>query len=132
VLRMISNAPRIWGARTLSDLTSMRYTNVKRMLIFLEQSILRGTSWVVFEPNSEPLWKSIRRDVGQFLTGVQNSGALVGRTPQEAFFVKCDAENNPPDSIDLGFVIVDIGVAIVRPAEFIVFRIGQKVQGEGE
>jgi phage tail sheath protein FI len=129
VLRNIGGAPRIWGARTLSDRN--KYVPVKRTLIMIEQSIQRGTNWVVFEPNDEPLWKSIRRDVGRFLAGIHSSGALTGRTPQEAYFVQCNAENNPPESIDLGFVFVDIGVAIVKPAEFIVFRIGQQDLRQG-
>jgi hypothetical protein len=129
VLRMISGALRVWGARTLAEQASpWRYVNVRRTFMMIEESIQRGTAWVVFEPNDETLWKSIRRDIRAFLEQIYRSGALVGRTPDEAFYVKCDAENNPPDSVDAGFVVVDIGIAVVRPAEFIVFRIGQHAE----
>ena len=95
----------------------------------LEQSIARGTQWVVFEPNDASLWKAIRRDVSAFLNLIWRSGALMGRTADEAFFVKCDEETNPPESIEAGRVIIMIGVAPVRPAEFVIFRIGQHASG---
>jgi phage tail sheath protein FI len=126
ILRMISGAPLIWGARTLEDGT---YVSTQRTLLMIEQSIKQGTNWMVFEPNDEPLWQAARRDIGQFLAGIHRAGALRGKTPQEAYFVQCNAENNPPESRDLGFLIVEIGVAIVKPAEFIIFRIGQQIEG---
>jgi phage tail sheath protein FI len=97
----------------------------------IEESIAQSTRWIVFEPNDQSLWKSIRRDIGAFLTRLWRDGALMGATPDEAFFVKCDAETNPPDVIDAGQVVTLIGVAPVKPAEFIIFRISQS-QGNVE
>jgi hypothetical protein len=115
-----------WGARTLdSDSSEWRYLNVRRLFIMIEQSIARSTRWIVFEPNDRSLWKSIRRDINAFLTMTWRSGALMGRTPSEAFFCQCDEETNPPESIDLGMVVTVIGIAPVKPAEFIVFRLHQ-------
>lgn len=117
---------RLWGARTLADSSSeYRYVNVRRMINMIKESIAQGTRWVVFEPNDYTLWKSIRRDIGAFLTGLWRSGALLGRTPEQAFFVKCDEETNPQDVIDAGMVVTLIGIAPVKPAEFVVFRISQ-------
>jgi phage tail sheath protein FI len=116
---------RIWGARTLSSDPAWRYLNVRRLFNFLEESILLGTEWVVFEPNDDRLWSSIRRNVAAFLTEQWRQGALFGRTAAEAFYVKCDEENNPRESIDLGQVVCEIGVAPVKPAEFVVFRLAQ-------
>jgi phage tail sheath protein FI len=93
----------------------------------IKESIEQGTRWVVFEPNDDTLWRSIRRDVGAFLTGLWRRGALRGATPDEAFYVKCDAETNSTDVIDRGEVVTEIGVCIVKPAEFIIFRIGQSL-----
>jgi len=120
---------RVWGARTLSSDASWRYINVRRLFNFVEESIKRGTQWVVFEPNDMNLWSRIRRDITAFLTMVWSSGALFGRTPAEAFYVKCDEENNPPAARDLGQVIIDIGIAPVKPAEFVIFRISQWASG---
>ncbi|GAA3838411.1 phage tail sheath family protein [Saccharothrix violaceirubra] len=116
---------RIWGARTLSSDPAWRYLNVRRLFNFLEESILLGTQWVVFEPNDDRLWSSIRRNITAFLTEQWRQGALFGRTPAEAFYVKCDRDNNPQESIDLGQVVCEIGVAPVKPAEFVVFRLAQ-------
>ena len=91
----------------------------------MRESIDEGTQWVVFEPNSQALWSKITRNVSAFLTVVWRSGALFGATPQEAFYVKCDAETNPPEVRDLGQVVTEIGVAVVKPAEFVIFRISQ-------
>ncbi len=120
---------RVWGARMLADLPEWRYVNVRRLFNQLEESIEEGTSWVVFEPNDMALWKAIRRDVGAFLTLQWRQGALMGATPEEAFFVKCDEETNPPDVIDAGMVVTVIGIAPVKPAEFVIFRIGQGAGG---
>jgi phage tail sheath protein FI len=115
-----------WGARTVDDASSeWRYLNVRRLFIMIEQSIARSTRWIVFEPNDRTLWKSIRRDIGAFLTHLWRDGALMGRTPAEAFFCQCDEETNPPDVIDLGMVVTMVGIAPVKPAEFIVFRLHQ-------
>jgi uncharacterized protein len=120
---------RVWGARTLSSDPEWRYLNVRRLFNFIEESILNGTSWVVFEPNDEYLWESVQRTVSAFLQRVWRTGGLIGRTPQEAYYVKCDAENNPVESRDAGNLIIEIGVAPVKPAEFVVFRISQLPQG---
>ncbi|MEV7842633.1 phage tail sheath family protein [Streptomyces cyaneofuscatus] len=116
---------RIWGARTLSSDPAWRYLNVRRLFNYLEESILLGTQWVVFEPNDDRLWSSIRRNVTAFLTEEWRRGALFGRTAEEAFYVRCDRSNNPQESIDLGQVVCEIGVAPVKPAEFVVFRLAQ-------
>jgi phage tail sheath protein FI len=121
---------RVWGARTLADAASeWRYLNVRRLFNMIEESIAEATRWIVFEPNDRVLWKSIRRDVGAFLTRVWLDGALMGRTAGEAFFVKCDEETNPPEQIDAGVVTAIIGIAPVKPAEFVVFRISQHAAG---
>jgi phage tail sheath protein FI len=120
---------RVWGARTLSSDPAWRYVNVRRLFNFVEKSIERGTQWVVFEPNDADLWARVRRDVGAFLTGVWRSGALFGLTREEAFFVKCDAETNPPDVRDRGQLIIEIGLAPVKPAEFVIFRLSQFTGG---
>jgi phage tail sheath protein FI len=121
---------RIWGARTLAPSASnWRYLNVRRLFNMMEESIAGSTRWVVFEPNDRPLWKSIERDVGAFLTLLWRQGALQGASPREAFFVKCDEETNTQDEIDAGRVVTVIGVAPVKPAEFVIFRIGQSQAG---
>jgi phage tail sheath protein FI len=117
---------RVWGARTIAaEASEWRYLNVRRLFNMVEESIARGTRWVVFEPNDRPLWRDIVRDVSAFLRTIWRDGALMGRTAEEAFFVQCDEETNPPESIDQGRVIIKVGIAPVKPAEFIVFRIGQ-------
>ncbi|MCB0075870.1 MAG: phage tail sheath family protein [Anaerolineales bacterium] len=120
---------RVWGARTLSSDARWRYINVRRLFSNVEESLLQGTNWIVFEPNDELLWSAVRRDVGAYLTTVWRSGALFGRTPEQAFFVRCDAETNPPEVRDLGYCIIEVGIAPVKPAEFVVFRISQKEEG---
>jgi hypothetical protein len=120
---------RVWGARTLSSDASWRYLNVRRLFNFCEASIERGTQWVVFEPNDFDLWQRIKADIRAFLNNVYLNGALFGATADDAFFVKCDEETNPPSIRDAGMVITEIGISPVKPAEFVVFRIGQMVQG---
>jgi phage tail sheath protein FI len=126
-IRNINGNIAVWGARTIGgDLNSeWKYINVRRVMLYLRESIDEGTQWVVFEPNDIALWGKIRRNVSAFLTNVWRSGALFGASPEEAFYVKCDAELNPPEVRDLGQVVTEIGVAIVRPAEFVIFRIAQ-------
>jgi phage tail sheath protein FI len=102
---------------------------VRRLFNFLEESILKGTQGVVFEPNDRSLWKRIIRDVSAFLRIQWSEGKLVGDKPEKAFFVKCDEETNPPESVDLGRVITIIGVAPSKPAEFVIFRIKQTRAG---
>jgi phage tail sheath protein FI len=116
---------RVWGARTLSSDPSWRYLNVRRLFNYLEESILNGTQWVVFEPNDDALWARIRRTISAFLVNEWRKGALFGLTPDEAFYVRCDRETNPAESIDIGQVICEVGVAPVKPAEFVVFRLAQ-------
>ena len=117
---------RIWGARTLARQDqSWRYINVRRLFIFIEESIRRGTQWVVFEPNDADLWARVRRTVGSFLHNLWMQGALVGATPEQAFFILCDETNNPAGSVDEGRLVVDVGIAPVKPAEFVIFRISQ-------
>jgi hypothetical protein len=127
VIRQFNGNTTVWGAHTLAgkEKAEYRYINVRRLLLFLRESIDEGTQWVVFEPNTPDLWQKITRNVTAFLTNVWRSGALFGTTPQEAFYVKCDAETNPPEVRDLGQVVTEIGVAPVKPAEFVIFRISQ-------
>ena len=116
---------RVWGARTLSSDAEWRYLNVRRLFNYLEESILLGTQWVVFEPNDHALWARIRRTISAFLVNEWRKGALFGTTPDEAFFVKCDDETNPAEGIDAGQVVCQIGVAPVKPAEFVIFQLSQ-------
>jgi len=126
-IRVLNGNIFAWGARTVGGDANadLKYINVRRTLLFLRKSIDEGTQWVVFEPNSPALWQKITRNVTAFLTNVWRAGALFGTTAQEAFYVKCDAETNPPELRELGQVVTEIGVAIVRPAEFVIFRISQ-------
>jgi phage tail sheath protein FI len=119
---------RVWGARTLSSDPAWRYINVRRLFLFLEESIDEGTQWVVFEPNGEPLWALVRQTVTNFLTTVWRSGALAGTTPDEAFFVACDRTTMTEDDLQNGRLICVVGVAPVYPAEFVIFRIQQMTQ----
>jgi phage tail sheath protein FI len=116
---------RVWGARTLSSEAEWRYLNVRRLFNYLEESIMAGTQWVVFEPNDDALWARIRRTISAFLVNEWRKGALFGLTPDEAFYVKCDRETNPAEGIDAGQVVCEIGVAPVKPAEFVIFRLAQ-------
>ncbi len=120
---------RVWGARTLSSDPEWRYVNVRRLFNYVEKSILNGTNWVVFEPNDRYLWSAVNRTISMFLRRVWRSGALFGNTPEEAFYVKCDAENNPEEDRDAGVLTVDIGISPVKPAEFVVFRLSQFSEG---
>lgn len=120
----------VWGARTVAPPgNEWRYLSVRRLFSMMEKSIERSTRWCVFEPNDEDLWAKIRRDVGAFLMMLWREGALMGATPEEAFFVQCDRETNPPESVDLGQVVTIIGAAPVKPAEFVIFRISQSAAG---
>ena len=127
VIRSLNGAVTVWGARTRADEahSDFKYVSTRRFFNFLRKSIDQGTQWVVFEPNTPALWQSITRNVTAFLMNVWRAGALFGNTPQQAFYVKCDADTNAPDQRELGWVVIEVGVAIVRPAEFVIFRIGQ-------
>jgi len=116
---------RVWGARTLSSDPAWRYVNIRRLFNYLEKSILNATQFAVFEPNDPALWGKLSRSISSFLIGEWRKGALFGRTPDEAFYVKCDDETNPADVIDSGQVVCQIGVAPVKPAEFVVFQLSQ-------
>lgn len=117
---------RVYGARTMTSDSMWKYINVRRLFIFVEQSIDRGTQWAVFEPNNEPTWSAIRTAISAFLRTVWRNGALMGTTQDEAFFVKCDRTTMTQDDIDNGRLICLIGIAPVKPAEFVIFRISQK------
>ncbi|MFI0806588.1 phage tail sheath family protein [Streptomyces echinatus] len=123
---------RVWGARTLSSDPAWRYLNIRRYFNYLEESILIGTQWVVFEPNDHALWARIRRNISAFLVNEWRAGALFGQRPEEAYYVKCDEETNPPESVDVGRVVCEIGIAPVKPAEFVIFRLAQFSSGNGE
>ena len=128
VIRDFRNAGKgvlVWGARTMSSDPEWKYVNVRRFFIFLEQSIDRGLQWVVFEPNHEATWMAVRTAVTNFLLAQWRNGAMVGSTPDDAFFVKCDRSTMTQDDIDNGRLVCLVGIAPLRPAEFVIFRIGQ-------
>jgi phage tail sheath protein FI len=116
---------RVWGSRTLSSDPEWRYLNIRRLFIYITQSIMEGTRWAVFEPNDEQLWSSLRRDIGAFLTRTWSEGALFGSSPEQGFYVKCDEETNTPEVVEAGQVVMEIGIAPVKPGEFVSFRICQ-------
>jgi len=129
-LRALPAAGRVvWGARTLQGndrlASEWKYIPVRRTALFLEESLYRGTHWVVFEPNAEPLWAQIRLNIGAFMNNLFRQGAFAGTTPREAFFVKCDAETTTQDDVNLGIVNIVVGFAPLKPAEFVVIRLQQ-------
>lgn len=123
---------RVWGGRTLSSDGAWRYINVRRLFILVGASLDVGMQWVVFEPNDSTLWAKVRRDVTSFLRVIWRTGALFGTTPEQAFYVKCDEEVNPPEVRDLGQLIIEVGLAPVKPAEFVIFRISQWAGADAE
>jgi phage tail sheath protein FI len=127
LIRPLTGAFRVWGARTVGGDANgeYRYISTRRYFNYLRESIEEGTQFVVFEPNSPALWERIKRTVGGFLLNEWRSGALFGTTPDKAFFIRCDADTNPPEIREAGQVVTEIGVAIVKPAEFVIFRIQQ-------
>jgi hypothetical protein len=126
VIRRFSGVgPVLWGARTTSSDPEWRYLNLRRFFLFVEQSVEAATKWAVFEPNDPTLWKAITLSVSSFLRPQWAIGALVGQKEEQAFYVKCDAETNPPESRDLGRVITEVGLAVVKPAEFVILRFSQ-------
>ena len=129
IRNLINYGNVIWGARTLSSDSQWTYVAVRRLFIYVEQSLKQSLQWVVFEPNDQQLWSSVSRDISAFLTILWQQGGLFGSTAQEAYFVTCDASNNPPETRALGQLYVDIGLAAVYPAEFVVIRITQKTAG---
>jgi Bacteriophage tail sheath protein len=128
VIRPFGGSPTVYGARTLGGDRNgeYRYLNVRRFMNFLKESIDEGTQFVVFEPNNPALWQRIIRSVSDFLYNQWRDGALFGETAKQAFYVKCDAETNPPSVREAGQVITEIGVAVTKPAEFVIFRIQQQ------
>lgn len=130
-LRSFPAAGRVvWGSRTLRGADRLadewKYVPVRRIALYLEESLYRGTHWVVFEPNDEPLWAQIRLSIGAFMNGLFRQGAFKGRTPREAYLVKCDAETTTQADIDLGIVNILVGFAPLKPAEFVVITFQQK------
>jgi phage tail sheath protein FI len=123
----------VWGSRTLrgADLLAddYKYVPIRRLALFIEESLYRGTQWVVFEPNDEPLWAQIRLNVGAFMHNLFRQGAFQGKTPQEAYFVKCDKDTTPQNDINLGIVNIVVGFAPLRPAEFVIIKI-QQIAGQ--
>jgi hypothetical protein len=118
-----------WGARTLFGADQMaddyKYVPVRRLALYIEESLYRGTQWVVFEPNDEPLWAQIRLNVGAFMQELFRQGAFQGQTPKDAYFVKCDSETTPQDQINLGIVNIVVGFAPLKPAEFVIIQLQQ-------
>ena len=119
---------RVWGARTASSDGNWKYINVRRLFIFIEETIKANTDWAVFEPNDEVLWVRVQRTIEVFLTNLWRGGSLVGTSPDQAFFVNIGRATMSQDDIDNGRLICVIGVAPVKPAEFVIFRITQKTR----
>ncbi len=120
---------RLWGARTISSDPEWKYINIRRYLLYLERSLDEGTQGAVFEPNGESLWATVRQRAEEFLDAQWRSGALMGRRPDDAYFVRCDRTTMTQDDIDNGRLVALVGVAPVRPAEFVILRIGQPTAG---
>jgi phage tail sheath protein FI len=127
VIRQFNGSITVWGARTIggNNNADFKYISTRRLVNFIRESIEEGMRWVVFEPNNRSLWQKITRNVSAFLTIIWRQGALFGDRPGDAFFVKCDEETNPPEVRELGQVVTEIGIAVVKPAEFVIFRISQ-------
>jgi phage tail sheath protein FI len=119
----------VWGARTLrgadASADEYKYVPVRRLALFLEESLYRGTQWVVFEPNDEPLWAQVRLNVGAFMHGLFSQSAFQGTTPKDAYFVRCDSQTTTQNDINLGILNVIVGFAPLKPAEFVVISIQQ-------
>jgi phage tail sheath protein FI len=131
VIRSFNGSIKVWGGRTMADKDNeeFKYVSTRRFFNFLRESIDEGTQFVVFEPNAPVLWQRIKRSVGDFLLNQWRAGALFGETPDKAFRVRCDEQTNPPEVRELGQVVAEVGVAIVKPAEFVIFRIQQTTGG---
>jgi phage tail sheath protein FI len=123
------NGRIVWGARTLrgadASADEYKYIPVRRLALFLEESLYRGTQWVVFEPNDEPLWAQVRLNVGAFMHGLFSQGAFQGKTQKDAYFVRCDSQTTTQNDINLGILNVIVGFAPLKPAEFVVISIQQ-------
>ncbi|WP_457644548.1 phage tail sheath subtilisin-like domain-containing protein [Persephonella sp.] len=116
---------RVWGARTIASNSLWRYVNVRRLFLYIEESIEEGIQWVVFEPNDKNLWDRVSQSISAFLLSLWRDGALMGSTPEEAFFVKCDETTMTQDDINNGRLVCEVGIAPVRPAEFVIIKIAQ-------
>jgi len=127
------NGRVVWGSRTLRGADQLadeyKYIPVRRTALYIEESLYRGTQWVVFEPNDEPLWAQIRLNVGAFMHDLFRQGAFQGQTPKDAYFVKCDKETTTQNDINLGIVNIVVGFAPLKPAEFVIIKI-QQIAGE--
>ncbi|MCK6531315.1 phage tail sheath family protein, partial [Myxococcota bacterium] len=125
----------VWGARTWAGADALasqwKYIPVRRLALYIEETLYRGTQWVVFEPNDTPLWAQIRLNIGAFMHGLFRQGAFQGRTPRDAYFVKCDRETTTQNDINLGIVNIVVGFAPLKPAEFVIIKI-QQMTGEIE
>lgn len=132
-IRMFGNDIKVWGARTAGGDANgaFKYISTRRLFNYLRESIEEGTRWAVFEPNSPALWSKLTRNINAFLNIVWETGALFGNTPEDAFYVRCNEETNPPEVRALGRVVAEIGVAVTQPAEFVIFRLSQWT-GPGE
>ena len=119
----------VWGARTLQGndrlASEWKYIPVRRTALFIEESLYRGTQWVVFEPNDEPLWSQIRLNIGSFMHSMFRQGAFQGTTPKDAYFVKCDKETTTQDDVNKGIVNIVVGFAPLKPAEFVIIKLQQ-------
>jgi phage tail sheath protein FI len=128
-IRKFPNGIVNWGARTLDGSddfgSEWKYIPIRRLALFLEESLFRGTKWVVFEPNDEPLWANIRMNLNAFMMGLFKQGAFQGSTPDKAFFVKCDGETTTANDRNLGIVNIVVGFAPLKPAEFVIITIQQ-------
>jgi phage tail sheath protein FI len=126
------HGPVAWGSRTLQGADAIgsewKYIPIRRLALMIEESLYRGTKWVVFEPNDEPLWAKIRQNVTAFMLRLHRQGAFAGASPDDAFYVKCDAETTTPTDQNLGIVNVEVGFAPLKPAEFVVIKIQQIAQ----
>ena len=123
----------VWGSRTLRGADQLasewKYIPVRRTALFIEETLYRGTQWVVFEPNDEPLWAQIRLNIGAFMQNLFRQGAFHGSSPREAYFVKCDKETTTQDDIDSGIVNIVVGFAPLKPAEFVIIKL-QQIAGQ--
>jgi phage tail sheath protein FI len=123
----------VWGARTLEGADQLasewKYVPVRRLALYIEESLFRGTQWVVFEPNDEPLWSQIRLNLGAFMQNLFRQGAFQGQSPRDAYFVKCDKETTTQDDVNRGVVNIVVGFAPLKPAEFVVIKI-QQIAGQ--
>jgi hypothetical protein len=125
----------VWGARTLRGADALaddwKYIPVRRLALFIEESLYRGTKWAVFEPNDEPLWAQLRLGVGAFMQNLFRQGAFQGKSPREAYFVRCDKDTTTQNHINLGIVNIHVGFAPLKPAEFVIIKI-QQMAGQVE